>query len=170
MEVRAHLKFLGRASPIGRRGSTLSIRRHPISDAIYVMGGMTALAAALLLALWGFEWGVILLLPAAIFFGRVAFIRLDRVTTVRPDGLEVSTGRLWVRSRTVMVPFLFVHLVEVQQGPLQRIFQAGDLHVVSDISGTMRGLVFRGIRDPHRVKEALSYRVALALRGNAPNA
>ncbi|HNT98298.1 MAG TPA: PH domain-containing protein [Elusimicrobiales bacterium] len=112
------------------------------------------LLVALLLALW---------IPA---FHRS--LKYD----IGDDALRCDSGVFW--KRRVTVPYSKITNVDIAQGPVQRLYGVGTVHVqtagASAAQGGLAELSFMGIKDLEGVKEAVMARVKAPVPGRAGTA
>lgn len=93
---------------------------------------------------------------------------------VDEDSVNAKRGVFW--KRYVTVPFAKITNIDVHQGPLERRFGLGTIHVQTAGAGGQQGgaaeLRLAGIRDIHGVKELIAERVKRHSRsmGGAPAA
>jgi len=77
------------------------------------------------------------------------------------DSVKMRKGVIW--KRRVTVPFPKITNVDVTQGPLQRAFNLGTIHVQTAGAGGAQGaraeMIFMGVRDLEGVKEKIMERV-----------
>lgn len=77
------------------------------------------------------------------------------------DCVKMRSGVIW--KRRVTVPFPKITNVDVTQGPLQRAFNLGTIHIQTAGAGGAQGaraeIVFTGVRDLEGVKEKIMERV-----------
>lgn len=109
------------------------------------------LLVALLLALW---------IPA--FYRSLEY-------SIADDAIRCNSGVFW--KRRVTVPYSKVTNVDVTQGPVQRLYGVGSVHVQTAGAGGAQGgmaeLAFMGVRNLEGVREAVMSRVKAA-GGGAP--
>ena len=93
---------------------------------------------------------------------------------VDEDSVNAKRGVFW--KRYVTVPFTKITNIDVHQGPLERRFGLGTIHIQTAGAGGQQGgvaeLRLAGIRDIHGVKELIAQRVKQQSRsmGGAPAA
>lgn len=77
------------------------------------------------------------------------------------DSVKMKSGVIW--KRRVTVPFPKITNVDVTQGPLQRAFNLGTIHVQTAGAGGAQGaraeVILMGVRDLEEVKERIMERV-----------
>ena len=77
------------------------------------------------------------------------------------DSVKMRKGVIW--KRRVTIPFPKITNVDVTQGPLQRAFNLGTIHIQTAGAGGAQGaraeVIFMGVRDLEGVKERIMERV-----------
>ena len=101
-----------------------------------------------------------LVVMGLVFLWLPAFFRsLEYV--IDSDSVKMKKGVFW--KKNVTVPFTKITNVDVTQGPLQRIFDIGTIHVQTAGAGGQQGtraeLLLMGVRDLDGLKEAIMTRV-----------
>ena len=101
-----------------------------------------------------------LVVMGLVFLWLPAFFRsLEYV--IDSDSVKMKKGVFW--KKNVTVPFAKITNVDVTQGPLQRIFDIGTIHVQTAGAGGQPGtraeLLMMGVRDLDGTKEAIMTRV-----------
>ncbi len=121
--------------------------------------------------------GIIIAACSAVMFPLLAWLPAFYKTLeyeVDEDSVNAKRGVFW--KRYVTVPFAKITNIDVHQGPLERRFGLGTIHVQTAGAGGQQGgaaeLRLAGIRDIHGVKELIAERVKRHSRsmGGAPAA
>jgi len=96
----------------------------------------------------------LILLWIPTFFSSLEYI-------VDNDSVKVKAGVFW--KKRVTVPYTKITNIDVTQGPLQRMFEIGTIHVQTAGAGGTQGaqaeLKLLGVRDLDEVKDAIMARV-----------
>jgi len=142
---------------------------------VFALGLLPGLVPAVLvpfpesLILWGYAalWTIILLLILAWiepFYRSIEYV-------IDEDAVGGKRGVFWRRRTTV--PYEKITNVDISQGPLERTFNIGKVHLQTAGAGGQQGAVAElklvGIRDTEGVKETVMARVKAA-RPSGPQA